>query len=107
MHDMTDLQALSKTLKARLAELTGRADAIEDDLRHPLDADSSEQAIDLADDEALTGIDEVLRQEIREIRQALLRIENGTYGTCASCGAEINPERLKALPFATRCIKCA
>lgn len=104
---MMDLQALSKTLKARLAELTGRADAIEDDLRHPLDADFSEQAIDLADDEALTGIDEVLRQEIREIRQALLRIENGSYGTCASCGAEINPARLEALPFATRCIKCA
>lgn len=104
---MTDLKQLEEQLQSRLAELLGRADAIEDDLRHPLDADSSEQAVDLADDEALEGIENVFRQEIHEIREALLRIERGEYGTCVSCGADINPERLKALPTATRCIKCA
>lgn len=51
---------------------------IEDDLRHPLDADWSEQAVDLADHEALEGVDDVLRAEIQQIRLALLRIENGT-----------------------------
>lgn len=104
---MSDQRELEVALKAKLAELVGRAEIIEDDLRHELDPDSSEQAIDLADDEALAGIDDVLRQEIHEIRDALLRIENGTYGSCAACGATINPERLKALPTATRCIKCA
>ena len=104
---MTDNKQVEELLRSRLAELTGRAEAIEDDLRHPLDADSSEQAIDLADDEALTGIDNVIRQEIHEIREALLRIERDEYGVCVSCGDDINPERLKALPTATRCIKCA
>ncbi|MCB2075283.1 MAG: TraR/DksA family transcriptional regulator [Novosphingobium sp.] len=104
---MTDTKQVEELLRSRLAELTGRAEAIEEDLRHPLDADSSEQAIDLADDEALAGIDDVIRQEIHEIREALLRIERDEYGTCVSCGADINPERLKALPTATRCIKCA
>jgi len=104
---MTDHTELEKALKSKLAELLGRAELIEDDLRHELDANSSEQAIDLADDEALTGIDDVLRQEIQEIRMAILRIGEGSYGTCITCGSDIRPERLEALPTATKCIKCA
>ena len=104
---MTDYSEIAAQLKARLADLLERAEVIEDDLRHPLDADWSEQAVDLADDEALAGVDEVLREEIQQLRLALLRIENGSYGTCAKCGEPISLERLKARPIATRCIKCA
>ena len=104
---MSKYQEMAAQLRQRLADLLARAEVIEDDLRHPLEADSSEQAIDLADDEALEGVDEVLRAEIQQIRMALLRIENGTYGTCALCGEEISRERLEARPIATRCIKCA
>jgi len=102
-----DAKKAEKLLNSKLDELLGRAREIEDDLRHPLDADSSEQAVDLADDEALAGVDEVLRHEIADIRQALLRIERGEYGSCASCGADISEGRLEALPTATLCIKCA
>ena len=104
---MTDYSELAQQLRARLDDLLARAEVIEDDLRHPLEADSEEQAVDLADDEALEGVDEVLRSEIGQVRLALVRIENGTYGTCAKCGDPIPLERLKARPIATRCIKCA
>ena len=104
---MTDYSDLREQLEQRLADLLERADVIEDDLRHPLDADSSEQAIDLADDEALEGVDDVLRQEIAQIRAALLRIENGSYGRCSQCGEPIPRERLEARPIATRCADCA
>ncbi|MFA6218230.1 MAG: TraR/DksA family transcriptional regulator [Erythrobacter sp.] len=104
---MTDYTDLAEVLRKRLADLLERAEAVEDDLRHPLDADSSEQAIDLADDEALAGVDDVLRQEIAQIRAALLRIDNGTYGTCSACGQPIARARLEARPTATRCIACA
>ena len=104
---MSKFAQLEESLNARLADLLSRAREIEDDLRHPLEADSSEQAIDLADDEALAGVDEVLHEEITQIRQALLRLENGTYGTCGNCGAEIAHERLVARPIATTCIQCA
>lgn len=104
---MNQYQDMASQLRERLDDLLARAEVIEDDLRHPLDADWEEQAVDLADDEALEGIDDVLRAEIQQIRLALLRIENGTYGTCAICGEEISRERLKARPIATRCIKCA
>lgn len=102
-----DAKNAEKTLKAKLDELLARAREIEDDLRHPLDADSSEQAVDLADDEALAGVDEVLRHEIADIRQALLRIERDEYGVCVTCGDDISEGRLEALPTATQCIKCA
>jgi len=100
-------EELANALKARLAELIDRAEIVEDDLRQPLDADFSEQAVDLADDEPLAGIDDVLRKEIAATRAALLRIENGTYGICANCGNPIGENRLKALPTATLCIDCA
>jgi DnaK suppressor protein len=40
------------------------------------------------------------------IDAALVRIEAGTYGTCVNCGAQIPPERLEAMPWATLCIDC-
>ena len=100
-------EATAEKLRARLRELEDRAGEIEDDLRHPLDADSSEQAVDLADDEALAGVSGVLRQEVAEIRAALARIEDGSYGVCARCGSAIASARLEAQPTATRCIGCA
>lgn len=104
---MTDYTALASKLRARLAELAERSSEIEDDLREPLDADYSEQAVDLADDEALEGVDAVLRAEARQISLALARIDNGTYGTCTNCGETIALARLEAEPAATRCVKCA
>jgi DnaK suppressor protein len=41
---------------------------------------------------------------LSEINVALKRIEDGTYGTCASCGQEIAPARLEAYPWASLCI---
>jgi RNA polymerase-binding transcription factor DksA len=98
---------IAARLDARLAELTARAEGIEDDLRSPIDADFAEQAGELADDEALEGVDDVLRAEAAKVRAALGRIAAGTYGTCSNCGADIPRERLEAQPVATRCIQCA
>jgi DnaK suppressor protein len=41
-----------------------------------------------------------------DIDAALKRIEEGTYGVCVTCGAQISPERLEAMPWATLCIDC-
>jgi DnaK suppressor protein len=104
---MADYAQIAARLEARLAELTARAEGIEDDLRSPLDADFAEQASELADDEALEGVEDLLRAEATEVRAALGRIASGTYGICTNCGAEIPRARLEAQPVATRCIRCA
>ena len=98
---------IAAQLEARLAELGARAERIEEDLRTPLDADFAEQASELADDEALEGVDDILRGEAAAVRAALMRIENGTYGACVNCGAEIPEARLEVQPTATACVKCA
>jgi len=41
-----------------------------------------------------------------EIEAALKRIDDGTYGTCVSCGAPIPFERLEVVPAADRCVAC-
>ena len=46
------------------------------------------------------------RKLIGKIKEALERIELGTYGICEDCGEEISTERLKARPVTTLCIDC-
>jgi RNA polymerase-binding transcription factor DksA len=41
-----------------------------------------------------------------EIDEALQRLREGTYAICEDCGDIITPERLNALPFARRCMRC-
>ena len=104
MSSTADLRA---RLEARLKELGAEVDRLEAESAQPLDADWSEQANQIEDVETAEGLEQVRLEEARDIRAALQRIADGTYGTCANCDAEIAPARLKALPTATLCINCA
>jgi len=91
-------------------ELTRRIEAIETDVHHkkePVEKDFAEQVTQRENDEVLLAIDGEAQQTVMLIDAALARIKDGSYGICASCGEEIPDERLKALPYATTCIKCA
>jgi RNA polymerase-binding protein DksA len=53
---------------------------------------------------------EVLQTErgiLDEINAALARIDEGTFGDCTECGAAISETRLKAIPYAALCVRCA
>jgi DnaK suppressor protein len=43
---------------------------------------------------------------LRQVKLALHRINEGSYGTCAHCEEDINPKRLAAVPWAGYCIQC-
>jgi RNA polymerase-binding protein DksA len=43
---------------------------------------------------------------LEAIDTALVRIDDGTYGMCRTCGQSIGAERLEALPWTTQCIDC-
>ena len=45
-------------------------------------------------------------ERLREVEDALDRLEEGTYAICEECGTSINLERLKILPFTTYCVQC-
>ncbi len=46
------------------------------------------------------------RRLIKKIREALDRIQDGTFGVCEECGGKIGLERLRARPVTTLCIDC-
>ena len=46
----------------------------------------------------------VLSQTLVQVRDALRRIEQGTFGKCAACGRPIEPARLEAIPWASYCL---
>lgn len=55
--------------------------------------------------EFVLGLIENEEEELRQIDEALQRIEKGVYGTCP-CGKPIPKARLRALPYAQYCIEC-
>ncbi len=46
------------------------------------------------------------RQKIDQIESALSKLDNGEYGYCEDCDETIPVGRLRAMPFATLCVKC-
>ena len=74
---------------------------VADDVRNLED----ESFADLIVDVSLAEIDRDL-EELRAIEAALLRIADGTYGTCAVCERAIDVRRLEAAPHAERCLDC-
>ena len=94
-------------LEARRADLGGRLQGIEAELDSHHAADWEELATEREGDEVLEGIGISGQQELRRIGAALQRIENGDYGYCVKCGAEIGETRLDALPYTPFCRNCA
>ena len=100
-----ELNEFRKTLKTRQAELS--------DIRHNREALAIETSADELDriqqaqerDYAMGAIDrDSLR--LREIRAALERIVDGSFGICLNCEEEIAAKRLAALPWTALCIVC-
>ena len=106
---MTHPEARARLLALR-EELAARHQRIDKHIGHrdePLPADSAERAGELSNRETMEQIDEGVTLELRQIDEALARIDAGSYGSCESCDQPIAPERLELLPFATRCVTCA
>ena len=71
-----------------------------------LDNHLAETASVTLDREIDYTLEENAEHVLQAIDAALARIEDGTFGTCQSCGQQIAPERLEALPHATQCLGC-
>jgi DnaK suppressor protein len=68
--------------------------------------DPEDQATaDVLVDLNLTEIDRDV-EELRAVQGAIGRLRRGEYGRCQSCGQDISPARLEALPYAALCLEC-
>jgi RNA polymerase-binding transcription factor DksA len=103
------LQSLAARLSGGVAQLTAEATRptgaegteAEEPAKEPT-ATSSE-----GDEEAARGILVSEGQLLGEVREALARIDAGTFGRCERCGLSIEKARVKAVPYARHCIRCA
>lgn len=68
-------------------------------------ADFSEEADQCEEFDRLIAMEHVLGTDLDSINLALLKMENGKYGICESCGEEINIKRLEINPQARACVK--
>lgn len=86
----TKLRSLREVLPAEVAQVR----------------DAEEQSME----EFVLGMDfalmEMESETLRQIDEAILRLDHGTYGICSECDEAISEARLKALPFATVCRDC-
>lgn len=91
-------------------ELAGRLERIRRDASHaarPLAADAPDRAQEQENDEVLARLEASTADLLKQYEHALARLEAGAYGRCEICGYAIEPDRIEALPQATRCLACA
>ncbi|NPV09155.1 MAG: hypothetical protein HPY83_14495 [Anaerolineae bacterium] len=75
-------------------------------LKTETDASTQEGDPDVWEHERTLAFLEVAESRLEAVERALRMVETGTYGTCERCGAQIEKERLQALPDATLCLRC-
>ena len=113
-----DFQMYRRLLLEKRAELVGDVNGMQEEVlrknRQAAAGDLSSMPIHMADlgtdnyeQEFTLGLLASERQLLRDIDEALERIENGTYGVCLGTGKPITKARLKAKPWARYCIEYA
>ena len=101
----TDIAKYKQILEERQAELAG--------ILRNRDAITIEKSPDALDEvqnaaERELAIRNLDRESnlLRNVRAALRRIDEGTFGTCVHCEEEISPKRIAAVPWTPFCIDC-
>lgn len=97
------LESLKQEYETRIAK-------IEDHLHNPqdeLDEHWDDQAISMRQNDMRQNLLAEAQQSLTYVNNALMRIENGTYGECVECGEDIEEKRLDAVPYATLCMEHA
>jgi DnaK suppressor protein len=59
------------------------------------------------DQEFTLGLIENEQETLELVNEALVRMEQGTFGRCVECSEPISRPRLQAIPYARHCIRCA
>ena len=94
-------------LKEKLADLEIRLAGVKKDITKTLSSDFAEQATERENDDVLEEIARETQLSIQQLKAALRRLEDDSYGSCAKCGERISEGRLDAIPETTLCVNCA
>lgn len=103
-------------LASERAETTARLASLTGDYASVVEASKDTNADDEHDPEGATiafersQIGSLVREmegHLVEVDAAIMRVEDGTYGTCERCGEPIDEGRLEVRPTARTCVPCA
>lgn len=100
---MKSLETRRAELEARKTALSSRLDQISDEIEEHASKDWEEMATEREGDEVLHDLGASARGELRMIEAALDRMDEGEYGYCVTCGAQISEERLDLIPATPFC----
>ena len=104
-----DTKRFKEILELRKQEIMDQAESTKE-MGIAFDPDDLPDEVDLASSEADQSMNLRLRDRervlLRKVDKALQKIENGEYGSCESCGEDIELKRLEARPVADLCIRC-
>lgn len=95
------LESRRREIHAKLRSLREQIPADAPDVR-----DAEEQSVDDFVQEVDLALMQMKSDTLKKIDRAILRLEEGTYGRCQECEADIPAARLRALPFAALCRDC-
>ena len=112
-----DLRFFRAQLQKQLDLIQGNLNALAGDnlKRSPQEASGdisahsthmADQGTDNFDRELALNLASSRQESLYDIEDAIRRVDDGTYGACESCGGAIERPRLKALPFAKKCMAC-
>lgn len=112
-----DIEKYKETLIKERDRLSGELKSIEDkasgrDRMHSeqvgqdFDEPGGDAATETVERAQAMAVGASLREQLEEVKAALVKVEQGTYGICDSCDKPITKKRLKVLPWATMCKEC-
>jgi len=111
-----ELKKILQEKKARLENELGGIATKDKSLKDDYDAkfknvdsgpfDHSAEAMEVSEYQDNLSLEANLEVQLRDVSQALEKIEKGKYGECEKCGKSIKIKRLEALPSAKTCLKC-
>jgi len=70
------------------------------------DGDKDDEADEVQEYDNMLALEHSLELKLKDVKSALDKITDGTYGVCEKCGKKITEERLFACPEAKTCLNC-
>jgi DnaK suppressor protein len=101
----TDFRAVRQNLNARLKDATSH-NGLSESIRIAQAADPLDVTQEAAERDIAVQILDRESLFVRQLRSAIDRLDDGSYGTCLRCETEIAAARLNAIPWAELCIRC-
>ena len=100
------LESEQKHLTEQLEQLEASVHSTEERREGSPFGKREEEATEAQELENQMALEKRIKEQLAGVEHALHKFEDGTYGSCESCGQPINPARLEALPQAALCMNC-